>query len=103
VGHPAEKRERATYADLQAVPSHKGAELIRGTLHVMPRPAPRHARAASALGAKLGNRARAAPAVRSDRARPRGAVGLKKAAESLRIPLLTSKNAPPTPPDPLGP
>lgn len=55
MGHPAQKPNRATYADLEAVPSHKVAELIRGVLHVMPRPAPRHARAASALGGKLGN------------------------------------------------
>jgi Uma2 family endonuclease len=39
----AKKPRRATYADLQAVPDHQVAELIRGTLHVMPRPAPRHA------------------------------------------------------------
>jgi Uma2 family endonuclease len=55
MGHPAERRRRATYADLEAAPPNKVAELIRGTLHVMPRPAPRHAHAASALGAKLGN------------------------------------------------
>lgn len=55
MGHPAEKRRRASYADLESVPPNKVAELIRGTLHVMPRPAPRHAHAASALGAKLGN------------------------------------------------
>ncbi|MFT3767170.1 MAG: Uma2 family endonuclease [Minicystis sp.] len=55
MGLPAEKTRRATYADLEAVPSNKVAELIRGTLHVMPRPAPRHAHAASALGVKLGN------------------------------------------------
>jgi Uma2 family endonuclease len=54
MGHPAEKhRVRATYADLEAVPAHKVAELIGGTLHVMPRPAPRHANASSGLGAKL--------------------------------------------------
>jgi len=44
---------RATYADLEAVPANKVAELIRGTLHVMPRPAFRHARASSRLGAEL--------------------------------------------------
>ena len=43
MGHPAEKRRRATYADLEAVPAGKVAELIGGILHVMPRPAPRHA------------------------------------------------------------
>jgi Uma2 family endonuclease len=54
MGRPAEQRRRATYADLEAVPPIKVAELIRGVLHVMPRPAPRHARASSRLGAKLG-------------------------------------------------
>ena len=31
---------RATYADLEAVPANQVAELIEGTLYVMPRPAP---------------------------------------------------------------
>ncbi|WP_437898740.1 Uma2 family endonuclease [Sorangium sp. So ce124] len=53
MGQSAEKQRRATYADLEAVPPHKVAELIRGVLHVMPRPAPRHANAASSLGADL--------------------------------------------------
>ncbi|AUX39192.1 hypothetical protein SOCE26_005740 [Sorangium cellulosum] len=54
MGQPAEKQRRATYADLEAVPPHKVAELIRGTLYVFPRPAPRHANASSVLGVKLG-------------------------------------------------
>jgi Uma2 family endonuclease len=54
MGHPAEKHARATYADLEAVPPGKVAELVRGTLHVMPRPAPRHAVAASGLLVELG-------------------------------------------------
>src|SRR5215212_228745 len=45
MGHPAEKPRRATYADLKAAPSGKVAELIGGMLHVMPRPAPKHANA----------------------------------------------------------
>ncbi|WP_437958546.1 Uma2 family endonuclease [Sorangium sp. So ce119] len=49
MGQPAEKRRRATYADLEAVPATKVAELIGGELHVMPRPAPRHANASSGL------------------------------------------------------
>ncbi|WP_437753102.1 Uma2 family endonuclease [Sorangium sp. So ce1389] len=53
MGQPAEKPRRATYADLEAVPPHKVAELVRGTLHVFPRPAPKHARASSGLGAEL--------------------------------------------------
>jgi hypothetical protein len=51
MGQPAEKQRRATYADLGAVPPNKVAELVGGTLHVFPRPAPRHA---SAKGALLG-------------------------------------------------
>jgi Uma2 family endonuclease len=54
VGHPAERIRRATYADLEAAPPHKVAELIAGTLHLMPRPAPRHARASSRLGIEIG-------------------------------------------------
>jgi len=54
MGHPAKKPRRATYADLEAVPPGKVAELIHGTLYVFPRPAPRHAWASSRLGARLG-------------------------------------------------
>jgi Putative restriction endonuclease len=53
MGQPAEERRRATYADLEAVPPNKVAELIGGMLHVMPRPAPRHAWTSSGLGAEL--------------------------------------------------
>ncbi|WP_437869884.1 Uma2 family endonuclease [Sorangium sp. So ce363] len=53
MGQSAEKQRRATYADLEAVPPHKVAELIGGVLRVTPRPAPRHANAASSLGADL--------------------------------------------------
>lgn len=45
---------RATYADLEAVPTDKVAELIRGTLVVMRRPAARHARVSSALMMEIG-------------------------------------------------
>ena len=45
---------RATYADLEAVPANQVAELIEGTLYVMPRPAPRHTTAASRLTMKIG-------------------------------------------------
>jgi hypothetical protein len=44
MGEPARKIAHATYADLARVPSNMVAELIGGVLHVMPRPAPRHAR-----------------------------------------------------------
>lgn len=49
---PAKKL--ATYADLEAVPSHLVAELIHGALVTSPRPASAHARAASRLGMDLG-------------------------------------------------
>jgi Uma2 family endonuclease len=53
MGLPAEKRRPATYADLTAVPSHLVAEIINGELYTMPRPAPKHAKAASFLGGEL--------------------------------------------------
>ena len=49
MAHPAKRR--ATYDDYLAVPAHQTAEIINGELHVFPRPAPRHAHAASVLGA----------------------------------------------------
>jgi Uma2 family endonuclease len=54
MGPSAAKQRRATYADLEAVPPGKVAELIGGILHVMPRPASRHALASSRLGRRLG-------------------------------------------------
>lgn len=51
MGEPAKRR--ATYDDLLAVPDHLVAEIINGTLVTMPRPAAKHARAASALGGEL--------------------------------------------------
>ncbi len=53
MGPPAEKQRRATYADLEAVPPNRVAELVRGTLHVFPRPAPRHAQAETELATEL--------------------------------------------------
>ncbi|WP_437924670.1 Uma2 family endonuclease [Sorangium sp. So ce291] len=53
MGQLDEEQRRATYADLEAVPRHKVAELVRGTLHVFPRPAPKHAWTSSGLGAEL--------------------------------------------------
>lgn len=43
----------ATYQDVLDAPPHKVAQVIDGVLHVHPRPAPRHARASSKIGAKL--------------------------------------------------
>ncbi|RTZ71641.1 MAG: Uma2 family endonuclease [Gammaproteobacteria bacterium] len=43
----------ASYEDLLGVPGNLVAEIIHGHLYTSPRPAPRHARAASSLGAKI--------------------------------------------------
>jgi Uma2 family endonuclease len=48
-------RKQASYADVLASPEHVVAEIIGGQLITSPRPAPRHARAASRLGVALGN------------------------------------------------
>jgi Uma2 family endonuclease len=53
MGEAARDRRKALYEAYLAVPPHKHAEIVRGTLHVMPRPAPRHANAASVLGGEL--------------------------------------------------
>ena len=44
---------RATYADVLAAPAHKVAEVVDGVLHLSPRPASPHARAASRLTGDL--------------------------------------------------
>jgi len=44
----------ATYEDVLNAPEHKVAEIIRGTLSLMPRPRLLHARASSSLGSHLG-------------------------------------------------
>jgi Uma2 family endonuclease len=46
-------KRKATYADLEAVPPHRVAELVDGELYVSPRPASPHARAAGALHGEL--------------------------------------------------
>ena len=46
---------RATYQDVLDAPAHQVAEILDGTLYTHPRPAMPHARAASALGGKIGN------------------------------------------------
>ena len=51
----ARSRRRATYRDVLEAPPHMVAEIVGGTLHTHPRPAPRHAHASSALGAKIGD------------------------------------------------
>ena len=44
---------RATYQDVLDAPAHQVAEVISGTLHTHPRPAPAHALARSSLGDEL--------------------------------------------------
>jgi Uma2 family endonuclease len=46
-------RRPATYADLRSVPDHLIAEILDGELYASPRPAPRHARATTALSGEL--------------------------------------------------
>jgi Uma2 family endonuclease len=46
-------RPPATYQDVLDAPEHMVAEIVRGALHLQPRPASPHARAASALGGDL--------------------------------------------------
>lgn len=52
----AEPAERpASYEDLLRVPANLVAEIVNGRLVTHPRPAPRHLRASSQLGVKLGD------------------------------------------------
>ena len=51
---PLAQRRPATYADIEALPPNVVGEILHGVLHTHPRPAPRHARAASTLGVELG-------------------------------------------------
>jgi Uma2 family endonuclease len=44
----------ATYADVLDAPPHMVAEIVRGALHLHPRPAAPHARASSRIGVRLG-------------------------------------------------
>jgi len=52
--HLAPARRPATYQDVLDAPEHMVAEIVRGALHLHPRPAAPHARAASVLGGKIG-------------------------------------------------
>ncbi|MCB9727935.1 MAG: Uma2 family endonuclease [Deltaproteobacteria bacterium] len=54
MGSAAEHERGPTYADVVALPPHLVGEILGGELFASPRPAPRHARAASRLGALLG-------------------------------------------------
>ncbi len=48
-------RQLARYEDLLDLPEHLVGEIIHGTLYTQARPLPRHARASSSLGIKLGS------------------------------------------------
>lgn len=48
-------KKAATYEDLLCVPDHLVAEILDGELYATPRPALRHARAATILGAEIVN------------------------------------------------
>ena len=48
------KQKPATYADLEAVPSHLVAEILFGTLHTHPRPVARHSAASFSLANVVG-------------------------------------------------
>jgi Uma2 family endonuclease len=51
---PVPARRPARYEDLFALPENLVGEILGGELYTHPRPAPRHARAYSALGGNLG-------------------------------------------------
>lgn len=44
------------YARYRALPEHTCAEIVAGEIRVLPRPRPRHVRASSALGIRLGSK-----------------------------------------------
>ena len=48
-----QKPRPATYADIEALPSNMVGEIIFGVLHSNPRPAPRYAVAANAVGYEI--------------------------------------------------
>ena len=50
---PRCRGQQATYQDVLDAPATKVAEVMRGRLYLMPRPAPRHAEAGFILGGKL--------------------------------------------------
>ena len=79
MGLPAEKpRRRATYADLEAVPPTKVAEILDGVLHASRARLRLHAH----TGSRLGRQARGP--VRPGRGRPRGLAHPRRARAALR-------------------
>ena len=55
MAEPARVIRPATYQDVLDAPPHQVAEVLAGTLYTHPRPAMRHARASSVIGAKVGS------------------------------------------------
>jgi Uma2 family endonuclease len=53
MSQPVDDPRRALYDAYLEVPEHKCAEILDGTLYVLPRPSPPHANAASVLGGDL--------------------------------------------------
>jgi Uma2 family endonuclease len=53
-GEPEDELRAELYEKYLHMPEHLHAEIVRGTLYVMSRPAPKHANAASVLGVGLG-------------------------------------------------
>jgi Uma2 family endonuclease len=51
--HAAPARAPATYQDVLDAPENMVAELVRGALHLHPRPAPPHARASASMSGEL--------------------------------------------------
>jgi hypothetical protein len=75
--------KRATYEDVLNAPENKVAEILDGELVLSPRPALRHARAASRLGAFLGDpfdRGRGGPGGWTLLPRDAGAAALRRNA-----------------------
>jgi Uma2 family endonuclease len=50
---PVRDRRDELYEEYLEVPPHRHAEIIGGTLYVLPRPAPKHANASTVLGGEL--------------------------------------------------
>ncbi len=53
--NPKHQRSTASYDDILALPENIVGEILNGELHTHPRPAPKHARAASSIGMKVGS------------------------------------------------
>lgn len=53
MNEPARDRRLELYEAYAKVPAYQHAEIVRGTLYVLPRPAPLHANATSVLGGEL--------------------------------------------------